>query len=306
MRSLNISSSTPLEPGRSMSTTKGKRKKKAVADHLSPPVRSSISPRSPSRASSQHYAASSSQKFLGSSNSAAMHAQSDSEAAFSVTLTSEGIIFDQLVALMTILLKSNASKTFHDFSLMQNHIHGRAVAAVEEELRVIQDKLVQLRGANANHRNAAFAQLFSSLNRDVEAAVFNVDRRTVANIRNDQQAVRRETEELHAAWNEKIARKDQTILAMQSEHAAMDFKNKSLVRTVELLSKELEKCSRSLSDVHQKVVEIRMQGIDFKGEVDRRAQRVLHSIQARVGFVPESIQKHVALLSAMLVSELLQ
>ena len=219
-----------------------------------------------------------------------------------MTYTCEGVIFDQLVALMTILLKSCSSRTFHDFNLLQSHIHARAVVAVEEELTLINDKLVQLRGANPNHRVAAYAQLFASLNRDVEAAVFNIDRRTVASVKNDQIAVRLETEAFHATWNEKLARKDQTILALQAEQNNTEFKNKSLVRTVELLSKELEKLNRNLTDVHQKAVEIRMQGIDFKAEVDRRAQRILQSIQARVGFVPDSIQKHVNILASLMVS----
>jgi hypothetical protein len=227
----------------------------------------------------------------------------NAEATHSASVhTAEEVLYDQLVALKTILLKSSSSRTFHDFSLLQGHIHTRAVAAVEDELRQISARLLQLRGPSANHRITAYTQLLASLTHDIEAAVFNVDRRAVSNMQNDQLAAKIETQQQQASWNEKLARKDQTILSLQSEHATMDFKNKSLIRTVELLSKELEKCNANLTNVHQRSVEVRMQAIDFKAEVDKRAQRVLQSVQARVGFVPETIQKHLSQLTALLVS----
>lgn len=222
----------------------------------------------------------------------------DSTSAF----TCEQVLYGQLVALKSILLKSTSSRTFHDFSVLQNHIENRAIAAVEEDVASILQKLVQLRGPNQNHRITAYSQLLTSLTNEVESAVFNIDRRAVTNMKNDQQAVKVQIEQQQAVWNDKIARKDQTILAMQAEHAAMDFKNKSLVRAVELLSKELEKCNMNLSSVHQRSVELQIQAIDFKAEVDKRAQRVQQSILSRVGFVPDSIQKQINLLTSLMVS----
>jgi uncharacterized coiled-coil protein SlyX len=176
------------------------------------------------------------------------------------------------------------------------------VAAVEEQLRVLIARLSQLGGTADDHRLTAYSQLLSALSHDVETAVFNVDRRAVTNLRNDQIAAKVEAEQQLHAFNERLARKEQTILSLQAEQANMDFKNKSLIRTVELLSKELEKCNSSLSDLHQRAVEFRMQALDFKAEVDKRAQRVQQSVQARVGFVPETIQKHINQLTALLVS----
>jgi chromosome segregation ATPase len=203
---------------------------------------------------------------------------------------------------MTVLLKSGASRTFHDFNVIQSHIQSRAVAAVEEQLRVLVARLSQLGGTADDHRLTAYSQLLSALTHDVETAVFNVDRRAVTNLRNDQIAAKVEAEQQLHVFNERLARKEQTILSLQAEQANMDFKNKSLIRTVELLSKELEKCNSSLSDLHQRAVEFRMQALDFKAEVDKRAQRVQQSVQARVGFVPETIQKHINQLTALLVS----
>lgn len=260
---------------RSSSTSKSKKKK------LNASASRALSPQSPLRKSH-----------------AGVHA---TDGADTTAFTCEQVLFGQLVALKSILLKSTSSRTFHDFSLLQNHIENRAVAGVEEDLELIMDKLVQLRGPSQNHRITAYSQLLASLTNEVETAVFNVDRRTVTNLKNDQLAVKIQMEQHQTQWHEKIARKDQTILAMQAEHASMDFKNKSLVRTVELLSKELEKCNTSLSNVHQRSVELQMQAIDFKAEVDKRANRVLQSVQSRVGFVPESVQKQLNLLTSLMV-----
>ena len=213
----------------------------------------------------------------------------------------EEVLYDQLVALMALVLKSNSSRTFHDYSMLQDHIQTRAVAAVEEELQAISSKLLLLQGPNPSHRVSAYAQLLASLTHNLENAVFNIDRRAVTNMKNDNLAVKVEQEQRFAALSEKLARKDQAILAMQAEQASMEFKNKSLIRTVELLSKELEKCNSNLTAAHQRSVEVRMQAIDFKAEVDKRAQRVMRSVHSRVGFVPESIQKQLGLLTALLV-----
>ena len=216
--------------------------------------------------------------------------------------TCEEVIYDELIALKTIIMKSNASRTFHDFSVLQGHIQGRVASAVEEDLAVLSTKLLNLRGPNPNHRVTVYAQLLAALTSELESAVFNVDRRSVNSMKNDQLAAKIASDQMQAAWGEKLARKDQTIQALQAEQASMDFKNKSLVRTVELLSKELEKCNTNLSNVHQRSVEVRIQGIDFKAEVDKRAERILQSIQARVGFVPGTIQKHVKQLTQLVVS----
>lgn len=215
--------------------------------------------------------------------------------------TCEEVIYDELVALKAIILKSNASRTFHDFSMLQGHVQSRAVTAVEEDLNLLSEKLLALRGPSPNHRVTVFSQLFASLTNEIEAAVFSVDRRSVYGLKNDHLAAKAVHDQQQTAYLEKLAKKDQAIQALQAEQTSMDFKNKSLVRTVELLSKELEKCHASLSNVHQRSVELRIQGIDFKAEVDKRAERILQSIQARVGFVPGTIQKHVSQLTQLLV-----
>ena len=65
--------------------------------------------------------------------------------------------------------------------------------------------------------------------------------------------------------------------------------------------REVEKISRDQQQIHQDMVELRMQGIDFKSEVNRRSMKVLRSIQSRMGFVPTGVQKQIVLLNILKV-----
>jgi hypothetical protein len=88
---------------------------------------------------------------------------------------------------------------------------------------------------------------------------------------------------------------------LEADKVALDNKNKTLKRAVELLHKELEKTSTSLLETQQKAVELRMQGWDYKGEVDRRCQKVVASVQSRMGFVPSGIHKQISQLQVLKV-----
>ena len=46
-------------------------------------------------------------------------------------------------------------------------------------------------------------------------------------------------------------------------------------------------------------VEVRMQGLDYKAEVNRHCGRVLASIQSRMGFIPAGIQKEILYLKVL-------
>jgi hypothetical protein len=71
------------------------------------------------------------------------------------------------------------------------------------------------------------------------------------------------------------------------------------------LQLEIEKLLRDRIQTHQNSVELRMQGLDFKAEVDRRCGSILGCVQSRMGFVPSSIEKQVELLKALKVRSVL-
>ena len=48
----------------------------------------------------------------------------------------------------------------------------------------------------------------------------------------------------------------------------------------------LDRAIRNQAQTNQMAVEVRMQGLDYKAEVNRHCGRVLSSIQSRMGFIP--------------------
>jgi predicted nucleic acid-binding Zn-ribbon protein len=136
---------------------------------------------------------------------------------------------------------------------------------------------------------------------DLTSAVFSEDKRKLSAARCDQQSSKEEFARVHELLSLRVAKKDQTIQTLHADKAALDNKNKTLMRAVELLHKELEKTSASLSETQQKAVELRMQGWDYKGEVDRRCQKIVTSVQTRMGFVPSGIHKQISQLKILKV-----
>lgn len=106
---------------------------------------------------------------------------------------------------------------------------------------------------------------------------------------------------MQSQLSEEIARKDQIIQALETEKSVLEYKNSSLLRTVELLSSELERCTRTMSQTQQNNVELCMQSLDFKAEVDHLSGKILDSISARIGFVPGSVQKAIDRIMEMRV-----
>lgn len=146
-------------------------------------------------------------------------------------------------------------------------------------------------------RLTAYTQLSANVLRDLErVAVFSDHKQAISNIRDNNQSLRNEAARNQAQLTEDLGRKSQALQMLEAEKTQLEYKNNSLIRAVELLNKELEKATRSLSEIHQKNVELCMQGLDFKAEVEHGAAKILESIKARVGFVPTTVQKQVARL----------
>jgi hypothetical protein len=64
----------------------------------------------------------------------------------------ERMVYDQLVSLMGMILKSSSCKTTHDATLLEEHIQFRATESVDEALSAIMAKLELMQGPNLSHR----------------------------------------------------------------------------------------------------------------------------------------------------------
>lgn len=136
---------------------------------------------------------------------------------------------------------------------------------------------------------------------DINLIVFNDDKHKINALRTEQNIVKEEANRVHETLTLKIAKMDQQISTLEYDLAMCETKNKTLSKALELLEKELEKSQHSVTETHQRAVELRMQGWDFKHEVDRRSDKILSSVQSRMGFVPAGIQKQVSQLKVLKV-----
>lgn len=152
---------------------------------------------------------------------------------------------------------------------------------------------------------SAYAQLSRSLLSDLEHAILGNDfRQQISNLRDNNQSLKTEAVRIQTNMNEFLARKDQVILSLESEKEVLEFKNKSLLKAVDMLNVELEKSTRRVAEMNEKNIEICMQGIAYKNEVDVGCDKILNSIQARVGFVPSTVHKQVCNLKILKVRPL--
>lgn len=64
----------------------------------------------------------------------------------------EVVLFDQMVSLMTVIMKANLVKTAHDASVLQEHINARARESVQEGIDKIVSKLELMQGPCSSHK----------------------------------------------------------------------------------------------------------------------------------------------------------
>ena len=125
---------------------------------------------------------------------------------------------------------------------------------------------------------SSYCQLFANLMNDIESSIFSEDKLRLEQIRDEQLLVRQESSKLHKSLADKLAKKDQLVIALEQENSDLGSQNMYLQQQNDILHRSLDKSNHGLIDVHQKAVEMRMQGIDFKAEVDRRCHKLLTSM----------------------------
>jgi hypothetical protein len=211
----------------------------------------------------------------------------------------EKILCDEMILLKKMLLKHQASSMNFDDDMVDDFVDTRAQQAIDEELGVLIRDLVQVKGTHPHHRMTAYAQVFASLNADLKTLVFTEDRQKVvdlqAKLKMQQEAFRADSSSLSYT----VATRDREIEILRAEKAELQEKCDAAAAEALHWKRELEKTGRSQEQAHQDMVELRMQGIDFKSEINRRSLKVLHSIQSRMGFVPSGVQKQILLLNML-------
>ena len=151
------------------------------------------------------------------------------------------------------------------------------------------------------NRASAYSQLAAQLCADVESIAFEDDRTRLHTTILEHQQKREEADKMYVALTKEVSVQKQIISDLGTTIADLQAANSVLSRSQTAVQRELEMAARNQSQTSQFCVELRMQGLDFKAEVDRRANKMLGSIQARLGFIPVCIQKHAAQLRVLKV-----
>jgi hypothetical protein len=211
----------------------------------------------------------------------------------------EKILVDHLCSMKSILLKSQIEQTAYDVVNVSNYLNQRSQEAVEEDLSRLIVKLNYYQGPRSTHRLTAYTQLSKILALELENEIFTDEKKAVDLLKSELRSIKDENNESSSIYNHELAIKDQIISNLNQDKLDLETKNRDLIRLKESIQKEYEKSIRNQSKTNQEAVEVKMQGIDFKNEVDRRCNKILTSIKQRVGFIPQSIEKQVLFLKVM-------
>ena len=125
----------------------------------------------------------------------------------STNFTYESILYNHLVSLMKILMKSRSSNTYHDVSTIQSYIHSGAITAIDHELLYTYNKLQSLQGINQNHQITSFSYLSTKLVNEIEALISNISKNEYNSMKSDQFSMKLEFQKIQDIYNEKVAKK---------------------------------------------------------------------------------------------------
>lgn len=214
-------------------------------------------------------------------------------------ITCEKVLNEMLVQVKSLLLRVHSAKMSHDPANVNIHVYKRAKEAIEEELSRIIVKLHNYQGVNPLHRVAAYSQLSTEIMTELESTVFNEDNNLIYDIKSENRLRQIESSRTHSMLTQELAVKEQTIQSLAADKVELDNSNKELTRLNESLQRELDRAIRNQAQTNQMAVEVRMQGLDYKAEVNRHCKRVIASIQSRMGFIPAGIQKEILYLQVL-------
>ena len=213
----------------------------------------------------------------------------------------ERILLDGLVQLKKITLRYNSSDSIYDKSRIEEFLEESARESLDKELNKLLSHLQRLKGDKHTNQMTALKQMFTTISNELNGIVFTDERRRIQHITSDIKFHRENARFESTVLTTELAVKQQQINTLTENAALLQEKYDALLLHSNHLERELNKNSQEQLETHQRIVELRMQGLDFKSEVNRRCLKVLRSVQSRMGFVPSAVQKQVLLLNVLKV-----
>jgi hypothetical protein len=199
-----------------------------------------------------------------------------------------------------IVLKANAQRTVHDVTSFVDHLQNRAENIVDEELLTVLTAAQDIAGSSAVNKAAAYSFVTASVLRDLERVTVSGDHKIqLLQLRDSNQLLRNESSRFQVQLTQELAHRDQRIQELETEKSVLEYKNQSLIKTVELLTSELERCNRTLHESQENYVSLCFQSLQLKGDVDACCDTIIASIDSRIGFVPSTVVKAVVALKEL-------
>lgn len=212
----------------------------------------------------------------------------------------EVVLRDELISLRKIILRHSANAMIHGKEDIEMYLDDAAKEFVMKEVSDAARKLKHFKGnVNSTGIITGYIQAARKINQDLEKLVFTDERKQMNHLKQSTASQECNSRIERDALSSELAIKEQTIKALATETTELLKKCEELSQKNEYLTKELEKSKTDQMEKHQCLVELRMQGIDFKSEVNRRSLKVLNSVQTRMGFVPSGVQKQILLLNVL-------
>jgi hypothetical protein len=201
----------------------------------------------------------------------------------------------------SVIKGTTAKESAYALERILPFIPQRSRETVEQEVSKIIVKLIDLRGPSPHHRMVAYSTVGEQLIAEIDGMIYNQDSEKLKDLQQRYDLLKSEKDSLHTGMSRMIAAKDIEISRLKDQQNILDNKLQSMSEGNTDLQLELEKLLRDRIQTHQHSVELRMQGLDFKAEVDRRSGNIISSVQTRMGFVPVGIEKQIELLRALKV-----
>ena len=152
------------------------------------------------------------------------------------------------------------------------------------------------------NRITAYGKLASELSTQMGVVIFDQHFDKIIQLKHEQQKREDEVKQRELQIIQDIETKNTEISELQKKNVELEHETSAANRSNDMLKVEVEDALREQLHANQKLVEVRMQGLDFKAEIDRRCDKVTSVIEAQLGYVPDAVQKQLFYLQVLKVS----
>ena len=208
-------------------------------------------------------------------------------------LSYEGILHEQLVMQKALLIRAQAASYGHDPLVVMSYVGQRAQETIDEDVNRLINELTEINGHSPSHRMTAYAEISNDLAKQLESVVFDQHFDKVMEISHEFKLREEELKQREKATTQEVQVRMDEISNLVKANIELEQDKKAMERVTDMMKKEVEDALHFQVEAQQKLVEVRMQGLDFKAEIDRRVEKVMVSIEGQMGYIPDAVEKQL-------------